>query len=569
MKVNKMKKEPVKAGSSSNKKVKTKLKSVNGTEITKTYPEPDKKSNVSGKRNNIKSAATAATAGSNEPKQADVVIKLAENASFFRDGLENTYIAVDINGHKETMAIKSAKCKSYQTKLYYEHTGSALSSDAISQVSKVFEMKALFSGEEQELEKRLTSYEDNYYYDLCDKNWSSVKYGEDGVELLADTPTLFLRTRNMKEQQKPDLTAEPKDLFDLVKKHFRFKKLADIILFTVYLVTNFIPDIAHVVMVLFGEKGAAKSTTMRMIKKIVDPSIQELLSMPSSKQDLALTLFNNYMPCFDNLDALSAEKSDMLCMAATGGAITKRTLYTDSDETILEIKRPIGINGINVVATRPDLIDRSILLELERIRKDERRTERSIWKSFDKDIPKFLGAIFNTVHQALPLYDEVEIEEVGRMADFTYWGYAIAEVIGIGGDEFLQAYLTNQDSANEEALASHPIAAAVTSLMRHSSKWEGSVSGLMKRLEDIAEDERINTRVKTWPKDANILSKRLKEVKSNLEEIGIYYDIRHAGKYKKITLENKSSITSTNKDIKRTVRSAAVRDAMEELFNED
>jgi len=71
--------------------------------------------------------------------------------------------------------------------------------------------------------------------------------------------------------------------------------------------------------------------------------------------------------------------------------------------------------------------------------------------------------------------------------------------------------------------------------------WAGSVSTFLGELERVAVKDRINTRVKTWPVDASVLSKRLKEVKSNLEEIGIYYDIRHAGNYKKLTIENRTA----------------------------
>jgi hypothetical protein len=221
----------------------------------------------------------------------------------------------------------------------------------------------------------------------------------------------------MKEQSFPDLTVEGKDLLGLVRKHFRFKKESDFILFTVFLTSCFVSEIAHVILVLFGEKGASKSTTMSMVKQIVDPAVQGLLSMPSSKQDLAIVLANTYMPSFDNLDALSAEKSDMLCMAATGGAFSKRTLYSDSDETILRFKRCVMLNGINVVATRSDLLDRSVVLELERIPKNERKTEDQVWTNFQADLPKILGAIFQTISKAMTLRNEVELEEVGRMAN--------------------------------------------------------------------------------------------------------------------------------------------------------
>jgi len=345
----------------------------------------------------------------------------------------------------------------------------------------------------------------------------------------------------MAQQKTPDFSAKPQDLLLLVRHHFRFKEESDLALFTVYLVSCFVASISRVILVLFGEKGAAKSTTMRMIKALVDPAIQDLLSMPTSKQDLAIILANTYMPAFDNLDTLSPEKSDLLCVAATGGAFSKRTLYSDCDETILRFLRCIMVNGISVVVTRADLLDRSILLERGRIPKSERKTEEELWREYDQDVPTMLGAIFNTLSLAMSRRPKVQLEETGRMADFTYWGYAIAEVLGLGGETFLTAYLSNQNQANEETLAAHPVAAAVMAFIKGRKSWAGSVSTFLGELERVAVKDRINTRVKTWPVDASVLSKRLKEVKSNLEEIGIYYDIRHAGNYKKLTIENRTA----------------------------
>lgn len=483
--------------------------------------------------------------GRKEEKQSDVIIKLAKDFRYFKDELEQGFVAIDIDNHVEVMEIKSKKFALYLTKLYFEEKLSSPGSDAISQAVKVFEMKAIFSDNQQKLQRRLAKDGEDYYYDICDREWRAIKINKDGCSIESNPPTLFRRSNNMKQQVEPDFTTKPSELFGLVEKHFRFKGKLDKVLFTVYLVTCFIPQIAHVLSVLFGEKGAAKSTTMRMMKEIVDPSMEGTLTMPTSKHDLAIVLSNNYMPCFDNLDTISAEKSDLLCMAATGGAFSKRTLYSDSDETILRFKRCVSLNGINIVATRPDLLDRSILLELERIPKTERKTEKEIEEEFEKDLPKFLGAIFNAMSKAIPLYDEVKLDEVGRMADFTYWGYAIAEVLELGGDIFLESYLTNQDTANEEALASHPVAAAVNAMMKTTPSWTGSVSQLLRKLEDIAEYEKINTRVKSWARDANVLSRRLKEVKSNLEEVGIHYYKRHAGSHKEITIEKVGALNLT------------------------
>lgn len=475
-----------------------------------------------------------------DKKQADQIIELASDCQFFNSDLEEPFVAVPINNHWEVMDIKSQRFKLYLTKLYFENTQEAPNNDSMSQALKVLEMKSIFSETQRHLQRRIAKYDDCYYYDLGDKEWRAIKITKEGCSLEDHPPILFTRNKNMKHQVEPDFGTEPARLAELVHKNFRFKNAADRVLFTVYLVGCFLPQLAHVILVLYGEKGSAKSTTMRMVKQIVDPAMQDLLSMPTSKQDLAILLANTYMPAFDNLDSLSAEKSDLLCMAATGGAFSKRTLYTDSEETILRFKRCVALNGINVVTSRPDLLDRSIVLELDRIPKDERKTEDIVWAEFEQDLPAFLGAIINSLSKAISFREGVTLNQVGRMADFTYWGYAIAEVMGLGGSAFLNSYLSNQDRANEEALASNPVAAAVMALMRTTKVWSGSVTELLKQIENIANKERINTSVRTWPKDSFVLSKRLKEVKSNLEEVGIYYDIRHAGNFKKVTLKNKA-----------------------------
>ena len=503
--------------------------------------------------------------------QSDIMINLAGHCQFFKNDLEELYAAAPIDGHWEVMAIKSRRFHLYVTKLFFDETGSAPGKDAIAQAMSVLEMRACFSPNEYKLQRRIASHEGCLFYDLGDPDWRSLNISQFGAGIATDPPILFLRKKGMGTQLIPDFQTPATSLPQLCKSHFRFKRDEDSLLFMVYLVTCFLPDIAHVILVLFGEKGAAKTTTMKMLKKIVDPGIPDLLSMPSSKQDLAFVLSNTYMPIFDNLDTLSAEKSDMLCMAATGGAFSKRTLYTDSDETVLSLKRCVALNGINVVATRADLLDRSIVLELDRISKNERKTEQAILETFEQDLPRILGAVFNALSQAMSMRGNVELDQVGRMADFTYWGYAIAEALEIGGEEFLSAYLNNQDRANTEALAAHPVAAAVQALLKRDPNWSGSVSSLLKVLEGIAGTESISTHVRSWPKDANVLSRRLKEVKSNLEEIGIFFDIRHSGDCKTVTFEKtggNSPLTNEDSDSGSllNVSDEAVDDGFDDLF---
>jgi len=76
-------------------------------------------------------------------------------------------------------------------------------------------------------------------------------------------------------------------------------------------------------------------------------------------------------------------------------------------------------NGVNVVARRSDLLDRTILLTLVRIPRDERQEERQFWSDFDAALPAILGGVFDTLAQTLAAYPTIDIPYLERMADFT------------------------------------------------------------------------------------------------------------------------------------------------------
>ncbi|MEK5182707.1 hypothetical protein [Paenibacillus odorifer] len=500
--------------------------------------------------------------------QAQLLIRLGEDSEYFRNEIGEAYAKVPIGDHFECLKVKSKRHRLLLTKTFYELTGKAPSDDAMKQALSIMEMKATFEGDEYALERRVASVDNVYYYDLANENRQVVKVMPNRCEIISNAPTVFVRTNNMKAQVNPIFPGDLK----LLLNHVNIRNDDDQILFLVYTVSCFIPSIPHPVLVLSGEKGASKSTTMRMIRSIVDPAACDILSMPNSKQDLAIVLSNNYMPAFDNLDVLSAEKSDLLCIASTGGGVSKRTLFTDEDETIFQLLRCIVLNGINIVATRADLLDRSLIVELERIEPTERKAEKDVWNAFEQDKPAILGGALTALSKAMAIYPDVKLESLSRMADFTQFGYAIAEALGYGGERFLEAYRNNQNKANDEAVGAHPVAAAVIALMKRKGSWHSSISELLERLESVAITEKINTLVPSWPKAAHALTRRLNEVKSNLQQIGIRFDIRHGGDAKMISIVKEGGeiqgVEGTNHRLPRPRPSLKTSPEMQEMFDD-
>ena len=161
--------------------------------------------------------------------------------------------------------------------------------------------------------------------------------------------------------------------------------------------------------------------------------------------------------------------------------------------------------------------------------------ENELNKRIEEDMPKILGAIFTIISKAMNKYKSIKLNDLGRLTDFTRWGYAIAEVSGIGGDVFLKAYLNNQNDSNYEAIQSNPVGEAIIKFMESNRKWAGTSTELLKELIKVAEEENINVSSSGWPKAANSLSRRLNEIKSNLQDIGISIQIVK-GKERKIII---------------------------------
>jgi hypothetical protein len=66
----------------------------------------------------------------------------------------------------------------------------------------------------------------------------------------------------------------------------------------------------------------------------------------------------------------------------TGSGFSKRELFTNDDDVIYNFKRCIGINGINLGATKSDLVDRGLIIEHIPIPKHRKRLLKEIWQNF-------------------------------------------------------------------------------------------------------------------------------------------------------------------------------------------
>jgi hypothetical protein len=458
----------------------------------------------------------------NKPNQADTIIRLVEEsgAVLFHDERGNGYGRIPVDDHQEVWALKSRAVRRWLACLIWSDEGKSPGAEAIQSALNILEAKAFFDGSEHTLSVRVARLGDDVWIDLADKSWRAIQIHSGGWDVVENPPIIFRRFSHQKPLPLPERGGDPKRLLDFLS----IQREADRLLLLVFCVTALIPGFPHPVLIVQGVHGSAKSTLFAILKALLDPSVLDLQSPSDSPREFVQQASHHWLLFLDNLSSLPSWLSDAICRCATGGSFSKRELYTDDEDIIYNIQNIVGLNGINMVATRADLLDRALILSMDPIPQDRRREKSEVWKEFERDRPRILGGLLDAASAAIREYPNVQLPHLYRMADFIRWGEAVARVLGYSESEFLSAYEMNVGRQNEEALEASPVAQAIQQFMKEKDSWEGAPSELLGELNVIADQVQLDTRSKYWPKSPNWLTRRINEVRPNLMATGISVD---------------------------------------------
>jgi hypothetical protein len=303
-------------------------------------------------------------------------------------------------------------------------------------------------------------------------------------------------------------------------------------------------------LVLQAEQGAGKSTAARVLRALVDPADVPLKAPPRTADDWAIAAAVSYVLALDNLSGLTNEQSDILCRLLTGAGISKRRLYTDLDEIQLHLCRPALLNGIDAIATRPDLADRSLVVTLPTIPAARRRQEADFWAAFDRVRPRLLGALLDGLAEALKRSGNAPPPDLPRMADFAAWVCAAERALGWPAGSFLAAYRTNIDGAAEAAVEASPVGVAVLALLQREERTirEPSVTevatALMRDLENAAPDWAKHS--PAWPRSPRGLTDSLRRLTAPLRQAGVEVFEHRDARGRRITIRRRPQAAPDN-----------------------
>jgi hypothetical protein len=447
--------------------------------------------------------------------QAQALLRLAAPAELARTGEGRAFARVPVEGHYENHEIRSVGFRRWLTHAFYREQARPPSSDALQGSLAVLEAKAQFDAPTEPVFVRVaTGANGTVVIDLGDASWRAVRVAADGWGLVERPAARFRRPSGLQALPLPERGGSIRDL-----RRFANVAKADLPLLVAWLTAALQSSGPYPILVLSGEQGSAKSTTARLLRRLVDPHVSPLRSEPKEPRDLMIGATNGWAVAYDNISSLSTWLSDAFCRLATGGGFATRQLYSDSEEVFLDAMRPVILTGIEDYVRRGDLADRCVFLHLPTIPEEGRRTEAEFWAALEAEYPRLFGAVLTAVEGGLRLLPEVRLGQLPRMADFARWGEAVCRSAGWQPGEFLNAYQRNRHDANEAALDDSPLAGAVRALMAGRSEWEGTPGALFDELCRLRPDHSaIKDR---WPKTPRGLSGQLRRLAPALRAAGL------------------------------------------------
>jgi hypothetical protein len=467
--------------------------------------------------------------GGRGPTHADVLIELAQSAELFHtpDGIG--FADLNINGHRETWRISTKGFRRWLVRGFYEATRGAPSSEALQSAMNVIEAQAQFDAPERAVHIRVGGLDDRLYLDLCDETWRAVEIDTTGWRVIDNPPVRFRRAAGMRPLPVPASGGSVETL----RSYLNVSTDSDFVLVVACALAAFRNRGPYPVIVLSGEQGSAKSTFSAILRALLDPNTAPLRALPREDRDLFIAARNGHVLAFDNVSRLPDWISDTLCRLATGGGFAVRQLYTDQDEVLFDATRPVILNGIEEIVTRPDLADRSVFLTLEQIPEDRRRPEKELWAAFEAEHPRILGVLLDAVVEGLRRLPETRLEKLPRMADFALWATACETALWPAGT-FSLAYCGNRDEAVDSVIDADPIAVAVRAMMETRTEWTGTASDLLGALADTAGERVAGS--KTWPDSPRALSGRLRRAATFLRKIGVEIEFDRQGRTRARTI---------------------------------
>ncbi len=347
-----------------------------------------------------------------------MLVDLAATSELFHTPAGTAYADLVVDGHRETWAVRGSRFRNWLRRQFYKATGTAATAAAVSSALDIIEARAQFDSLERSVHVRVAEHNGHIYLDLGDAWWRAVEVSARGWRIVTAPPVRFVRPPGMLALPLPERGGS----IECLTPFLNLPNRDAFVLIVAWLLAALRAAGPYPLLAIAGEQGSSKTFLTKVLRALIDPNVAPVRAAPREERELFISARNAHVLAFDNLSGMLPWISDALCRLASGGSFAVRRLYTDGDEVLFEAARPIVLNGIEEVITRPDLADRAIFVTLEPISERRRRTERELWRDFELQRPAILGALLDALRTDCATLPEVRIARAPRMADFAAMG---------------------------------------------------------------------------------------------------------------------------------------------------
>lgn len=476
--------------------------------------------------------------GQEEKKsQADTLLDIAmSEAKVFRNEREEVFAEISTDGKTITYRVRSMNFRAWLNLRHFQKFGRIASSKGALDAAVATLQGLSIGAKTREVFTRVAYSNGKVYYDLGDETGRVVEIDAEGWAVIDASPVPFFRAKGMMPQVLPQKGGSIELLRDLVNV-----KDEDFSLVAMWLASFFQPKGPRPHLGISAEQGTGKTSNTNALRRLVDPNVALTRKEPKDQRDFMIAAKNNAILAFDNLSHLPQWLSDGLCCLATGAGYATRALYSDDEEEIFSLQRPVIFNAITDVANRPDLLDRVILLELPPLNEHNRKQESEQDAVFEKHAPLILGVLFDAVSWGLKELPHTRPKKLPRMADFATWGAACAPAFGWTQEDFLTAYSRNQSEVRD-------IAADVSTLAQALEKWAesrhatplffGTTTVLLEQLNRVVGFE--SKEAPDWPKGPEGLGRAIRRLAPVLRLRGLNFTVVRSNSKRLMKVEKNS-----------------------------
>jgi hypothetical protein len=454
-----------------------------------------------------KAGAAEAGAAEKGPSQATKLIQLAGDKVRVLLGEDGSAYAVPIDGPNVALPMRGRNgLRQLLARAHYVQYKSAASASALTDALTSLEGEAA-EYDREPVSLRLAHHNGATVIDLGTADGRCIVARPGSWAVAARSPILFRRTALTGEMPTPipggDIAEKLGELVNASEPEVR--------LIIGWLIAGLIPDLPHPILAVFGEQGTAKTTLMRLLASIIDPSPAPTRTAPRDIKQWAVTASASWFIGLDNVSTVSEWQSDAYCRAVTGDALTDRALYTDGDVSVIAFRRLLALTSIDAGALRGDLGDRMLPVELDRIDPTKRKTDSEVTSTFIDAAPELLGGLLDLLVKVLEKLPHIRPDRLPRMADFAR---ILAALDAVQGWTTVADYAGTAADIAETVIDSDQFAVTIRNFAVKEKEWTGTAGELHTKVTPEKPP-------KGWPRSPRAVSGAVRRITPALRSVGV------------------------------------------------